>query len=79
LPSQEEQNGRFLHRPQQDYPAATVAEFCTAVLSVRCLREGENMAELTPYIEFAAQTAKLITYLMVMRQLAKRRGARKRP
>jgi hypothetical protein len=37
------------------------------------------MAELTPYIEFAAQTAKLITYLMVMRQLAKRRGARKRP
>jgi hypothetical protein len=32
LPSQEEQNGRFLHRPQQDYPAATVAEFCTAVL-----------------------------------------------
>jgi hypothetical protein len=33
LPSQEEQNGRFLHRPQQDYPAATVAEFCTAVLN----------------------------------------------
>jgi len=33
LPSQEEQNGRFLHRPQQDYPAATVAEFCTAVLT----------------------------------------------
>jgi len=32
LPSQEEQNGRFVHRPQQDYPAATVAEFCTAVL-----------------------------------------------
>jgi DNA-binding response OmpR family regulator len=35
LPSQEEQNGRFLHRPQQDYPAATVAEFCTAVLNGR--------------------------------------------
>jgi len=35
LPSQEEQNGRFLHRPQQDYPAATVAEFCTAVLMLR--------------------------------------------
>jgi hypothetical protein len=34
LPSQEEQNGRFLHRPQQDYPAATVAEFCTAVLTL---------------------------------------------
>ncbi|WP_274789804.1 hypothetical protein [Roseovarius tolerans] len=33
MPSQEEQNGRFLHRPQQDYPAATVAEFCTAVLT----------------------------------------------
>jgi len=29
----EEQSGRFLRRPQQDYPAATVAEFCTAVLS----------------------------------------------
>ena len=28
----EEQSGRFLRRPQQDYPAATVAEFCTAVL-----------------------------------------------
>ena len=25
--------GRFLRRPQQDYPAATVAEFCTAVLT----------------------------------------------
>jgi len=29
----EEQSGRFLHRPQQAYPAATVADFCTAVLS----------------------------------------------
>jgi hypothetical protein len=38
LPSQEEQNGRFLHRPQQDYPAATVAEFCTAVLIWRGFR-----------------------------------------
>jgi hypothetical protein len=28
----EEQSGRFLHRPQQDYPAATLADFCTAVL-----------------------------------------------
>jgi hypothetical protein len=28
----EEQSGRFLRRPKQDYPAATVAEFCTAVL-----------------------------------------------
>ena len=28
----EEQSGRFLRRPQQDYPAATVADFCTAVL-----------------------------------------------
>lgn len=27
----EEQSGRFLRRPKQDYPAATVAEFCTAV------------------------------------------------
>ena len=27
----EEQSGRFLNRPQQAYPAATVAEFCTAV------------------------------------------------
>jgi GDP-L-fucose synthase len=31
----EEQSGRFLRRPKQDYPAATVAEFCTAVLSFR--------------------------------------------
>ena len=30
----EEQSGRFLRRPQQDYPAATVAEFCTAVLKL---------------------------------------------
>ena len=30
----EEQSGRFLLRPQQDYPAATVADFCTAVLSL---------------------------------------------
>jgi hypothetical protein len=29
----EEQSGRFLRRPKQDYPAATVAEFCTAVLT----------------------------------------------
>ena len=29
----EEQSGRFLRRPKQDYPAATVAEFCTAVLN----------------------------------------------
>ena len=28
----EEQSGRFLRRPQQDYPAATVADFCTTVL-----------------------------------------------
>jgi len=27
----EEQSGRFLRRPKQGYPAATVAEFCTAV------------------------------------------------
>ena len=31
----EEQSGRFLRRPKQDYPAATVAEFCTAVLTLR--------------------------------------------
>jgi hypothetical protein len=30
----EEQSGRFLRRPQQDYPAATVADFCTAVLTL---------------------------------------------
>jgi len=29
----EEQSGRFLRRPKQGYPAATVAEFCTAVPS----------------------------------------------
>jgi hypothetical protein len=35
----EEQSGRFLRRPQQDYPAATVADFCTAVLTGTRLRE----------------------------------------
>ena len=29
----EEQSGRFFRRPKQGYPAATVAEFCTAVPS----------------------------------------------
>jgi hypothetical protein len=29
----EEQSGRFLRRLKQDYPAATVAEFRTAVLN----------------------------------------------
>jgi hypothetical protein len=29
----EEQSGRFLRRPQQAYPAATVADSCTAVLN----------------------------------------------
>jgi hypothetical protein len=29
----EEQSGRFLRRPQQAYPAATVADYCAAVLS----------------------------------------------
>jgi len=28
--SQEEQSGRLLRRPQQDHPAAPVADFCTA-------------------------------------------------
>jgi hypothetical protein len=30
----EEQSGRFLRRPKQDYPAAAEAEFCTAVLNL---------------------------------------------
>jgi len=30
----EEQSSRFLRRPQQDNPAATVAEYCTAVLNL---------------------------------------------
>jgi len=54
LPSQEEQNGRFLHRPQQDYPAATVAEFCTAVLILDWFREGRDIE---------AEMYKLSTYL----------------
>ncbi|MEG8220970.1 hypothetical protein OSJ57_10090, partial [Sphingomonas sp. HH69] len=28
------QGGRLLRRPQQDYPAATVVEYCSAVLKV---------------------------------------------
>jgi hypothetical protein len=38
----EEQSGRFLRRPKQDYPAATVAEFCTAVLTVNRQLSGER-------------------------------------
>ena len=34
---QEGKSGRILRRPQQDYPAATVDQFCTAVLN-----QGEN-------------------------------------
>jgi len=34
---QEGQSGRFSHRPQQDYPAATVADFRTAVLTLEAL------------------------------------------
>jgi len=34
----EEQSGRFLRRPKQGYPAATVAEFCTAVPIMSVLR-----------------------------------------
>ena len=30
---QEGKSGRILRRPQQDYPAATVDQFCTAVLT----------------------------------------------
>jgi len=32
--SQEEQSGRLLRRPQQDHPAAPVADFCTAAYSL---------------------------------------------
>ena len=49
---------------------------------VRCVRRLEKekaMHEMIPYIELAAQVAKLITYLMVMRRLGKSKGARKRP
>ena len=38
LQPQEEQSGRFLHRPQQAYPAATVADFCTAGRNCRELQ-----------------------------------------
>jgi len=41
--------------------------------------KGEVMTEMITYIELAAHVAKLITYLMVMRKLVKRKGARKRP
>jgi hypothetical protein len=46
----EEQSGRFLRRPKQDYPAATVAEFCTAVLTpdaAQC-HEAEQAALIAP-------------------------------
>jgi hypothetical protein len=44
----EEQSGRFLRRPKQDYPAATVAEFCTAVLTLPSLNSC-NSANMTLY------------------------------
>jgi glycerate-2-kinase len=34
---QEGKSGRILRRPQQDYPAATVDQFCTAVLTFAAL------------------------------------------
>ncbi|EHJ62924.1 hypothetical protein NSU_0141 [Novosphingobium pentaromativorans US6-1] len=34
------QGGRLLRRPQQDYPAASVAEYCSAVLSRASNNEG---------------------------------------
>ena len=36
---QEGKSGRILRRPQQDYPAATVDQFCTAVLSAPISRQ----------------------------------------
>lgn len=41
---QEGQSGRFLRRPQQDYPAATVADFCTAVLTIT---SGDSYSEVS--------------------------------
>lgn len=35
--TQEGKSGRILLRPQQDYPAATVVQFCTAVLTFKGL------------------------------------------
>lgn len=52
----EEQSGRFLRRPKQDYPAATVAEFCTAVLT-RLV--GAILMEQSE--EWAAQRARYMT------------------
>lgn len=40
----EEQSGRFLRRPKQDYPAATVAEFCTAILTNKEARRHRQQA-----------------------------------
>jgi hypothetical protein len=37
------------------------------------------MIELIPYIELAASAAKLITYILVMQRLLRKKGARKRP
>ncbi len=42
------QSGRLLRRPQQDYPAAPVADFCTAVLSRRRRRERCPCGERAP-------------------------------
>jgi hypothetical protein len=35
LPSRKGQSGRLLRRPQRDHHAATVADFCTAVSTLR--------------------------------------------
>ncbi|MEG8224075.1 hypothetical protein OSJ57_26355, partial [Sphingomonas sp. HH69] len=42
------QGGRLLRRPQQDYPAATVVEYCSAVLknaATRFLLQGSTYAQ----------------------------------
>jgi hypothetical protein len=70
LPSQEEQNGRFLHRPQQDYPAATVAEFCTAVLKL-CILCKDSFLPIAFLVQVAASWSCLSDYewLLLLRSV----------
>lgn len=44
---QEGKSGRILLRPQQDYPTATVDQFCTAVPTGRRLLEMQHLKGLT--------------------------------
>jgi DNA-binding transcriptional ArsR family regulator len=53
---QEGKSGRILLRPQQDYPAATVDQFCTAVDTIREIARLTGVSRNTVSKHLAANT-----------------------